>query len=304
MDLFDIQREGYYIKLFDESIWAVKGCCLLSNGLVAIPRVISGVKIKRLREAMRIVSERYRNFLMKTSFSIEEIPVIPISDVILVYRPSKYSCSTTPERIRNVALDLLRILGDSGVDAYITGSLLYCGADESSDIDAVVYSDNGYMDLREAIENLFKEKIFSRLSIDEKKHVIERVSEGIDPFSHSLLLNRSIHEFIFKGYMVSMRYVKCDKYIKDLICSSIKKYDFYKNSLLVIDDSRGIYTPSLYLSRDASGEEILLYSHRIRYANLRSGDVIRCRGYIEYLNNDLKRFNLDRAECFIERLSE
>ena len=303
MDVSEIQREGFYIELIDDSIWVVKGCCSINDRVIAIPRVVNDVKIKRLGEAMKVVAERYSRYLMRTEFSQEYIPAVPINDIKHIYKPSKRVCDKIHGEIVDSAHELLKILDEKGFNAFLTGSLIYCGVDESSDIDIVVYVDDNNVDPRDIIKDLLDKNILIRLSDDETRNIIEKVSEGLDPLSHIVLLKRSIHEFRFRNHVVSMRYVNCSEFVKKLICSEVKEYRYYEDSFEIINDDLGVYTPSIYFSRNSLGEEIVLYSHRIRYANLRSGDVIRCKGYIEYIIDGSKRFNLDRATCSLEKSS-
>ena len=291
-----IQREGVYLRLRDQSIWVAKGCCDLEEGVVAVPRVVENRKIKRLGEAFEVIEKRYRHYLVKASFSFKEIPVIPLRDIEYVYYPSKEPCENAPRSIVNTARKLLNVLWDTGLDAYVTGSLLYCLVDESSDIDVVVYVDRDIKDLI----NMFLKKISpKKLDEESKDLVIRSVSENLDKYSHSVLLDRSLHEFVFEGFRVSIRYVMCNNDIKRVLCSGLSGHEYVEKIFVVRDDSLGIYTPSIYRASDSLGEEFILYSHRIRFANLRVGDKLFCRGVVEYCGEGFKRFNLDYSECLL-----
>ncbi|MEM0260526.1 MAG: hypothetical protein QXJ51_04110 [Sulfolobales archaeon] len=267
-----------------------------------MPRYVNGVKIKRYSDAINLVLMRYPSYMKILDFILRPVPVIPYESIRRIIRPSRIPCSETPEDLYKDAVDLLTILSGRGLHPLISGSMIYCASNPKSDIDLVFYK-HDRRDL-EVLLDLEREKVISRLDDEDIKRIISEVGEKPDPATHTILLRRSIHEHRFRGRIVSLRFVSCDESIRRIICSRIHRTSFFSGSLEVSEDSHGYHTPSIYMARDLNSSEIIiLYSHRIRYASLRTGDVIRCEGVLEYDERGLRRLNLDLSECYFERSS-
>lgn len=291
--------EGFYITLRDSSIWVVKGCCHERDRVVAVPRIFHNRKIKRFYDSLDIAKRYYSHYVRETSFTLAPVPMIPLSDVAEIISPSEKPCPNTPERLYRDAVELIEILLERGLKPLVSGSMLYCRAEEDSDIDLVFY-DHDRESVR-VLEKLLSERdLFSKLSTEDIERIISRVGDKPDPHTHKTLLTRSIHEFKFKNRFVSLRFINCDSETRRVLCSKIASVKPFSGRLEIVEDVRGYTTPSIYTARElGSGIVLTLYSHRIRYASLRRGDRLVCRGFIEISEYGVEKINLDLSDCAI-----
>jgi predicted nucleotidyltransferase len=295
--------EGYYLRLRDESIWSVKGCCSCDRGVVAIPRYAGGRKIKGYAEALNIVREFYPRFLYRPRFTTYSIPVVSFDEIKDVIKPSEeIRCYLEDKYSRHVELaneflDVLKSQVSGDIKFYVTGSMLYCVLDDESDLDLIVYDpDDRYFKL---INKLISDGVLSHLGVADFGSM---VVEGLDYRSHSYLLARSIHEVKYRDLKVTFRFVKCDSLVNSIVCGEKTGERVFEGYVSILNDSRGMYTPSIYkaVAVDVADNEhrfIYAYSHRIRYASLDTDMTLYCSTYLEILKDGLEVINLDRGSC-------
>ncbi len=304
MDL-DRVVEGYYIRLRDGTIWSVKGCCRCSSGIVALPRVVGDRKIKGFFEALSVAKERYPEYIGKPSFTTYEVPIVPLSDISEILEPSTdIKCSPDKRSVKtiSVAKEFLEVL-DSYISSsrarfYITGSLLYCGVDEDSDLDLVAY-DSGSEHV-EMVMRMIQDRVLTHLDYSD----IDRSGlEGLDSRSYMYLASRSINEVKYRGLKVTFRFVRCrDPMVERVVCGEKTREIPFEGYISILNDSLGVYTPSIYKAVvvDSKSNEhrfLYVYSHRIRYASLTTDMTLYCSTYREILGDGSETINLDRGSC-------
>lgn len=296
--------EGYYLELIDGSIWAVKGCCHEENRVAAMPRVINNYKLKDYGSAYSVVISSYRQYLSRPFFTPREIPMVPLDHVRSIIRPLRRTICIDKTGLGEVANEIIDMLESRvGGEWMITGSLLYCLADEKSDIDVVSYS-AGSEDLRH-IEKLIHEGVFRRPApheaVDEAREGLEGMSLGTRV---SLIMN-GISSLYYKNHRITLKVVRCDREAVSKICSEKKSLREYRAVFEVEDSSEGCLFPYIYKVRIIKpyggeireGERLLAYSHRIRYSLIGEGSRLVCIGAIEEDPDGGKYINLDQGFC-------
>lgn len=299
--------EGFYLVLSDSSIWAVKGCCHPAGSVVAIPRLVGGVKVKGYSRAMGVLRTAYPRYLARPFFATAEIPAIPLGDVSRILRPLRRSPCPGAGGILGASSELVDLLESfTGSSWMITGSLLYCSVDRGSDIDLVSYdADRSAVD---GLAKLVEKGILRRLSWAEAAEEAEADHEGLDRLSRMLLIVRGMHSFLYRGWRVSIRLVSCSPERVSIVCSEKRGSSSFEALLRITDSREGHALPYIYraLVEEAAsgplseGDIVILYSHRMRYSFLGEGVGIRCSGLVETGPGGLLLVNLDSCLCRIE----
>ncbi len=297
-------REGYYLKLIDGSIWAVKGCCHNCERITAVPRLIGGKKYKGYGEAIDVVTRIYRSYLVRPPFTVREIPMVPLGDVKMVISPSKMPICNPSKDLYEIAREIIEILDSAtGKSWLITGSLLYCAPSDTSDIDIITYE----VDQKD-LENVFrliKEGIFRKPSYEEALEEALESIEGVDIELRISKILSGTSTLYYKNKRVTIQAVRCDPLKVSKICSEKISSAGYAAILRIKDRHDGYSSPYLYslevmrVFRGSLlvGEELYAYSHRIRYSSLARGDMIMCNGVIEIGADGTKYINLDLSLC-------
>jgi predicted nucleotidyltransferase len=278
----------------------VKGCCHRNDAVIAIPRYVKGIKLRRLKESYEYIYRYYKDYIVYEEFLCRPSPMIFLDDIIRVIRPSKEPCRNVSKDLYEKARELIRLLDEEGLNSFLTGSLLYCAADDSSDIDIVIYTHDHEKNYRDVMEKLINRNIFNRLDDNDITKIISKVGEGLEHYSHKMILRRSVHELKYKNTIVSIRFVDCSADVKKILCNKLRVCENYHGVLKIIDDEKGFTTPSIYLAEDMSSKEVYyVYSHRMRFADLRSGDRIFYKGFVEKTCEGFNRINLDIGDVRI-----
>jgi len=298
--------EGYYLELFDGSIWAVKGCCHEGGRVAAVPRLVNGRKYKGYGEALEAVGRGYRSYLVRPSFVLREIPMIPLEDVRRVIPPSKKPQCAVDEGLGNAAEEVIEILDQvTGRSWYITGSLLYCAVGPGSDIDVISY-DSDQKDL-EAIHSLIEKGVFRRPTPREALEEALESSEGMGIETRVSKILRGISTLYYGGARITIKAFGCDPEKKARICSKKASVSSYRAILRVVARCDRGASPYLYrvevlkaLNNSLrEGVEVYAYSHRARYSSLALGDVVICSGDLEIALDGERYINLDLGFCSI-----
>jgi len=298
--------EGYYVELFDGSIWAVKGCCHEDGRVVAMPRVVDGRKYKGYEDQMNLVKRLYSRYLARPSFTTREIPMIPGRDVKRIIRPSSNVLCVDREDLVTVANEIIEILDrNAGGEWMITGSLLYCMPSWESDIDVISYrADRRNID---RVIDLIDRGILRRPSVAEAVGEALENPEGIGLRLRVLGLLRGVQSIYYKGARVTLQVVRCDRRVLSTICCDKTYSSSYSAVIEIIELLSDFSSPYIYYANLVrvyegdlkDGNEILAYSHRARYASLARGSRLVCRGLIEFGSDGSRYLNLDLSYCFL-----
>ncbi len=298
-DLVDEVCEGYIIKHLDGSLWVAKGCYHLSDGLVAVPRLYGGVKIKRLNDAYSIIMRYYRHYVRFVRELGRYVPVVPLRDVSVVVSPLD-----VVRRVKelgrvgliNTAVELLDlIVYGCGCTAGFSGSLAGGYFREDSDIDIVVYSNTSKC--YELLRRLRSEGVLKPM--DRNLAYIEylEVGEGGDEGLIELMMRRVL-QGVFKGYRYTIRLINCED--PGTLVSDYVVIPDETLILRVVDNSHSYTTPAIYWCELISpttyySSRVKLVTHRIRYSELGVGTLLRTRTPLYVLSN-YNVVNLDIAD--------
>lgn len=296
--------EGYYLELVDGSIWVVKGCCHEDLRIVAMPRIVDGYKYKGYGSAYSVVKNKYPHYLSKPFFTAREIPMVPIGDVKAVIKPLRRPRCRDNNNLSKIAGEVLELLESNvGGEWMITGSLLYCAANERSDIDVVSYS-AGPSHI-EKIQDLVNRGVLSRPTILEAISEAYEDLEGMSLRTRVIQLMGGVSSLYYKGRRLTIRIVRCDRKKISKICSEKLGFRAYSAVLEIEDSSEGSIYPHIYEVRVAKaysgdlreGEMLIAYSHRSRFASISEGSRLACIGVIEEGIDGEAYINLDQGFC-------
>jgi len=313
--------EGFYFKLYDDSIFYVKGVAHPSDKFVAFPKYLKYIdgdrvspdgarytKIAGVEHEYRVLLERYSNYIVYDEYFGRKIPLVPLKDIARIYNPVYKALKIIESNadvnvltdVRNMLLDIISATSVKNIG--VSGSILVDLYRDDSDIDIVVFgNDEGrkvYGFLKEAID-----KPSSKLRRYDENNIaklyLSRVSETPIDFKTFLSQEkRRVLEGLYGDREYFIRLI--DMSHKDDVYSvyRCKKLGGSIMKLRVIDAKKSIYTPCRYGVEvveviegvNADVEEI--YSLRGRFNEIAYEDeVVIAKGSIEmleYRNKDRK----------------
>jgi len=250
--------------VYDDVIWAVKGCFHPEGHAVALPRVVDGKKIKRMSEAMRIVRERYPSILKYIPEIGFEVPLVPLNKSIVL---NPYTKKVFSESLVLEFMSLFRNVG-------VTGSYLY--SNSGNDIDLVSEDEKNYEILVE-LRNKGITRPIESVSSDE----VELLSSN----DFLKLKRRRVLEGVYKGIPYTFKIVNCVNFGK-----VIEKRNF-DGTIKIIEALKPYSLPTIYYTDNG----FYLTSFRIRFTELNEGTILRARGNI-LIREDIIEFPLDHAD--------
>ena len=277
--------EGYMFRMWDGSVWAVKGVEFQSGGRIrAFPRLVGDVKCSGLSCGYDIVREIYPWLLLYDPCVDMETPQIPLSDIASVYSPFSESPETDPDAKR-----LRRILEEeSGVEVGITGSGLI---GRGRDIDLVVYGYEESLQVYAALRSLRGRRVLKPLSgkplVEEYRKNLEDTSIALEEYSKRAAQRLLVGVFEGKPYSIRLVSRKTPRYG----CRRAVKICKAEILARIVDSSAGLLTPALYRIYPVAGNPPCigdvkhLLTYRIRYMELPEGALIRATGYVEYVSS-------------------
>ncbi|MGC8975930.1 MAG: hypothetical protein ACP5KB_07030 [Thermoprotei archaeon] len=294
--------EGDMLRLRDGSLWVVKGCYHPPEGVVAVPRVFEGRKIKRLSEAYLIVWRYYRHYMRFLPELGKVAPVIPHYEIYgcLKSLGGVVRLHENLSRLHDVALDLIKLLSGRGLECGLSGSLLGGYYTEDSDVDLVCVDQltNSYEVLRELRDS----RITENLSLSDALEEALSVSELVPSTHHVRILQRKLTQGKFRGIKYTLRVLDCGEEKEFL-----GPYDTNIEELVIIKllstshKTPAVYRVSLLRPELARGANAHLISYRARLTELPQGTLIKGRGLIHIRYRDeLLLVDFDSPNSFLE----
>jgi hypothetical protein len=281
--------EGDMLRHRDGSLWVVKGCVHSSEGLVALPRVFEGRKVKRYSEAMGVIERYYPHYITYLEELGRDVPVVPWGDILRVL---SWLHEGRHHWVEGVS-ELLRLLSDVGLECGIAGSYLggYFGVE--SDIDVHCLDSPGAY---EKIQQLYTSGILEHLSYFDACYEVTEVSESLREDIHIGMLTRKYLQGKFRNRRVTIRILGCDR-----IAEFLGPYHSVRWGELVVKVVESDYrTPAImraHVVRSSVSVDNLVYliSHRARFTELPSGTILKVSGLVR--TNSLGRtiVNLDES---------
>lgn len=298
--------EGHLIKLIDGSIWEVKGFTHPPNTVIAYPRYIpygsSYVKIKSLKSKLKILSERYGKLLVYDEIYDMMLPHIPKNLIAKVYDPRdklKSMLNTTHTQLERLTVDFINIILDysNEIDEEcigVTGSILVGLADETSDIDLIVYGVKGSKTIYSALKALRLEGITSPLKGRNLEHTVRIRSEDTSLQSLELESIRLL-EGEFKGahYSIKMLTFETEIPYGELKFKGLGEYTL-RAKVLCDDYKYMIPWPYKLQVLKPQKIEVRLYTLRMRFTEIfNQGDDISVHGRLEHVTfKDVKFYQI------------
>jgi len=296
------------IRHRDGSLWVVKGCYHLDDGVVALPRLINGFKVKNYIRSLDLISRYFPHYLRFVYELGRVVPLVPPYDIADVLSPieatRKLLRSYGDKPLVKVAYDLLQMLRSGcGCDAGFSGSLAGGYFTEGSDIDIVVYSNTAKC--YELLLKLREEGFIRPMDPQTSEYEFLMVSEGGDK---TILkpMQRRVLQGVFRGFRYTIRLVNCGNAI------TLRDYIVVPNTSMIIiitESSNSYTTPATYnciaiksASHYAVGRPLKVLTHRIRYSELGVNTILRLQGPY-YLLNDFTLVNLDLPEVTVELIN-
>ena len=259
----------------------VKGCYHPEDGVIAIPRVHEGRKMKRLSEAMNIV-ERYYSFMKRYVPEIGEVaPVVPVDWIAEIKHVSQKPCSDLLTPLHEKCRELINILRERcGLECDVSGSLLGGYWREGSDIDLICEETGG--PAGSCLRRLRSEGILNPMlpAVFEKE--IHEVSEVVSEDYMRRLAASRLTQGVFEGFPYTIRILNCrgeEPYLGPYLWRM-------NGDFLIRVDSLSYTTPSIYevtviRPHLRTGLRTVLLSYRVRMAELAEGTVIAGKGVLK-----------------------
>ncbi len=275
--------EGYMLRLWDGSLWMVKGTEFPGKGRIrAFPRQVGGYKCSGLDCGYRLAREIYP-WLLHYDICVDmPTPQVPPAEVEEVLDPLEDRDETDPRARR-----LKRLLeAESGAEVGVTGSsLLGVGRD----IDLIVYGFEASVQVYEALSTLRRRGVLKPLSgsalMEEYRKNLEDTRIGLSGFrrraAHRLLVG------VYEGKPYSIRLVARRRPIYG--CRRTIKISRVEMAARILDSSKGFVTPAIYRIQPLSGPQVyasdveFLVTYRIRYMELPECAMVQVSGYLEYI---------------------
>ncbi|MCS7111044.1 MAG: hypothetical protein N3D82_01335 [Ignisphaera sp.] len=305
--------EGFYFKLYDDSIFYAKGVSHPKDRVVAFPKYIrsvdgdrttpNGVKYTKVGDIIneyRIAMTKYSNYVVYDDYFGRKVVLVPLRDIVEVYSPiDKAVKIINSDPTKGILADVKDMLNDilnstSARTIGVSGSILVDLYREDSDIDIVVLDENDgrkvYSFLSEVIDKPYsKIRRYSEESV--ARLYLTRVAETPIGFREFVAQERRrILEGLYGDREYFIRLI--DRSHTDDIYDvyRCRKLGFSTMMLRVLDAKRSIYTPCRY------GVEVLkvlegvavdveeVYSLRGRFNEIAAeGETVVARGSIELL---------------------
>ena len=290
--------EGDIILLNDLSLWIVKGCFHPRGYIVALPRIINGRKIKKLRDMYEVIKRYYAHFLKFVPELGLKVPLIPMKFVKKLYSSLSTKCIKGIDRLQDICTELLEIIeSNCSIECGITGSLLGKYYTSSSDIDLVCLDKPKLYD---CLMKLRKEGILLPLTERTFSSELIEVSEGLDRGVHIKLITSKVLQGSFKSHRYTLRVINCLR-LRDYLgpydvvmrvptaILKIRASDYRTPAIIMTDIIKvplGEYSAS-------KADRSLCISHRLRYTELPKGSIIIIHDALLMIKKDIPIFNLD-----------
>lgn len=278
--------EGFMIRLIDGSVWAVKGCVHPVGRVVAVPRRGWWGKTKTMGRSLEIVKRYYRHYLMRLPTG-DEAPAVPHNDIVQVLTPSTRCPSGLVGKACRKLLDVLAGCGACGV----TGSILTGDWGPESDVDIACY---GVDDVERCLRKLVRSGGFRPFG-DFASVEVSSVFEGIPRGAHESMISRRLLQGFFGDVPYTLKFVDCsaDPFVgADVVSVHRVPRLFFE----VVDDSRRYFTPVTYRAWTDRLGDVLLYSLRTRWCEMRAGFAgILTDAAVYVLGDGSIVVNLDRS---------
>ncbi|MEM3096649.1 MAG: hypothetical protein QW756_05525 [Nitrososphaerota archaeon] len=288
--------EGYYVEDVHGDIYAVKGVSQPPGRVYAVPKLIrEGGGYRRpttLQSAVEYVALNRPEYMWKDLHTGRLQPTVPLHRISRVIKPSHEPSPKAPEKLRRKAIELAQIiLGRYGMGGGLglTGSVLLGYARDDSDIDYVAYGMQLGWHLHQAMSRLREEGVTQAVDQPSAQMLLHsRLDTQLAAWIIKRHEGRKVLTGVFDGTVYMVKLVPWPwEYWDDWGSTICKCLGRVRISAKVIDESLGIFTPSLYRVRtlESSPHTVNvseIVSFRSRFAeHCGRGEVIEACGELE-----------------------
>lgn len=256
--------EGYFVE-YKGIIWAVKGCFHPEGYVVALPRKIDNLKVKKFSEGMEIVKKRFPSLLKFIKEIGFEVPLIPLEESRIL---DPFAVKIENKEI-NEFLSHFKNIG-------ITGSMLYEGI--GNDVDLISFNGENYTILRELRNKGITSPLF---------HTVPEEIEILNVEDFRSLKRDRVLEGIYKNkFPYTFKIVECEDFGE-----VISQEEF--SGIISIDRAIKPYTiPVKYLDEKRN---LIITSFRVRFTELKNGMKLYVKGKLLH-RDKFDDLDLDIAE--------
>ncbi|MCS6769919.1 MAG: hypothetical protein NZ570_05735 [Candidatus Caldarchaeum sp.] len=293
--------EGCYVVDVHGDFYAVKGLIQPPGRVYAVPRMVNNAKLKNFDEAWMFVERHRPEYLFDDVYTGRKTIAVPEKSILRRLYPTKKP--EGPPALAKAAEELAEHLERAGLDWGFSGSLLTSHADESSDIDLVVYGDE--LKAYEEIKRLRRDGLTEPVSGRALETVLRSRRDSVKAREMAEAERRKFLTGVFNGFLYTMKIVPQTFWEswEETRCIPLKHHAAV---VKVVDDSLSFCTPGRYLVEVFEGEDVReIIFFRSRFAEMAGkNEKARVRGVLEKVvkkNGSYLRLNvgLDR-EDYIE----
>ncbi len=313
--------EGYYFRIYDNTIFYVKGVIQPQDKVVGYPKYVPspigdridnrGIRYYKepsITEEIRLVEEKYRKYLVYDPYIGNLVPEIPYKDIEFIYNPIEKALQVMNTKPKNKVLEdtrhmLIDLKNSANVkNIGISGSILVNLYRDSSDIDIVVYGEKEGLSVYDYLKEVIDKETspYRRYSKEDIIRLYEfRKRETPIKFNELVQhAKRRVLEGYFGKREYFIRLVKTPLPDEDYGKVVYKKIGKATMKFKVVDAREAIFTPCKYVVEVLEHIEGVkigvdeIYSIRGRFNELAFEDeIVIARGTVErleYANGDIK----------------
>jgi len=285
--------EGYYLRDIYGDIYAVKGVTQPPGRVYAIPKIVRELgTLKTLQDAMGYIAAVRPEYLYKDPHTGRVQPAVPVDMIDEKIEPALLIPPSIPGTLREKAAKLVSLITDGmgqSVKIGFTGSIRLGTARPDSDIDIVAYGVKHGLSIYKTMRELRELKITECITPSAADTVLK---SRRDTVLASLMLERhdtlKVLTGVYSGSIYMVKLVPMpDEYWEDWDGTSCVSLGRACVLVEIVDDSCGIFTPSLYRVRVREAYPSMarvssIISFRSRFAeHCKVGELVMASGTLE-----------------------
>lgn len=293
--------EGFFVKTVDGLIFEVKGVVHPKDRIIAyvryVPNTVSSKpkfrKIYDLSEREKFLKENFSEYLWFSEAHDRILQSVPYKRVSQILEPVEHmdqirkdSSALSISTSKLVDL-LLEYTGIDRRDIGVTGSQLVGVAQETSDIDLIVFGESVCDEFYTKLKNNFEEipgiERYSGKLLDE--HLNFRWGSLVEYYNTLREIEREkILQGVFETHQFFIRLVKRRQDVTESFGQIVSKNSELKEvQCLILDDRESIFTPCVYIVESLDFPELKqIISFRGRFTeHVSKGDSVKAKGRLE-----------------------
>jgi predicted nucleotidyltransferase len=301
MEVLESLVEGYFVITVDGLIFEVKGVIHPKDRIIAyvryVPNIVSSKpkfqKIYDLSERETFLKENYPEYLWFSKAHERILQSVPYNRVAQILNPVEHmdqirkDSSALSISTSKLVDSLLEYTGIDRSDIGVTGSQLVGVAQETSDIDLIVFGksvcNEFYRKLKDNFEEIPEIERYSGKLLDE--HLKFRWGSLVKYHSTLREIEREkILQGVFETRQFFIRLVKRRKDVPESFGQIVSENsELEEVQCLILDDSESFFTPCVYKVESTDFPELKqIISFRGRFTeHVSKGDSVKAKGRLE-----------------------